>query len=185
MKSVRIVLAAGVVSRRALLFHPFTHPDRNSGNMMNQNSLTTPVGRKIYITPASVFSLFAFSLLLMALLTFPRVSRAAGSPSGITGGDTDHGKQFFEKRCTGCHSLDQDKEGPRLRGVYGRKAGSVPSFKYSSALKSSHVTWDDSSLDKWLTDPDSLVPDNDMSFHVPKADERADIIRFLKATSGK
>ena len=90
-----------------------------------------------------------------------------------------------EKRCAGCHSLDQDREGPRLRNVYGAKAGSTPTFKYSSALKSSQVTWTDETLNKWLTDPDSLVPDNDMEFHVPKPDERADIIRFLKAASGK
>ena len=90
-----------------------------------------------------------------------------------------------EKRCAGCHSLDQDREGPRLRNVYGAKAGSTPTFKYSSALKSSKIVWTDATLDKWLTDPDSLIPDNDMEFHVPKPDERADIIRFLKAASGK
>jgi cytochrome c2 len=71
------------------------------------------------------------------------------------------------------------------RNVYGAKAGSTPTFKYSSALKSSNITWTDETLNKWLTDPDSLVPDNDMEFHVPKPDERADIIRFLKAASGK
>jgi cytochrome c len=47
------------------------------------------------------------------------------------------------------------------------------------------MTWDDASLNKWLTDTESLIPGNDMSFHVPKADERADIIRFLKVSSGK
>ncbi len=104
---------------------------------------------------------------------------------GYQAGDADRGKQLFEKRCTGCHSLDQDKEGPRLRNVYGRTAGSISTFKYSDALKSAHVTWDDISLDKWLTDTESLIPDNDMTFHVPKADERADIIRFLKASAGK
>ena len=91
----------------------------------------------------------------------------------------------FKKRCTGRHSLDQDKEGLRLRNVYGRTAGSISTFKYSDALKSAHVTWDDVSLDKWLTETESLVPNNDMRFHLPKADERADIIRFLKASAGK
>lgn len=116
-------------------------------------------------------------LMLLALIIFPRISRA----------DTniDRGKQLFEKRCTGCHSLDQDKEGPRLRGVYGRQSGTVPGFTYSPALQSSHLTWDDASLDKWLTDTDSLVAGNDMAFHVPKQDERADIIRFLKTMSVK
>jgi len=95
------------------------------------------------------------------------------------------GKETFEKRCGGCHSLDRDKEGPRLRGVYGRPSGSVSSFNYSTALKSAHINWDAESLDKWLTDPDKLVPDTDMAFHVDKADERHDIIAFLKDLSGK
>ena len=116
-------------------------------------------------------------LILIALIIFPRVSRADTN--------VDRGKQLFEKRCTGCHSLDQDKEGPRLRGVYGRQAGTVPGFSYSPALQSSHLIWDDASLDKWLTDTDSLVAGNDMAFHVPKQDERADIIRFLKTMSVK
>lgn len=113
----------------------------------------------------------------MALTIFPRLSQAAD--------DASRGKELFEKRCTGCHSLDQDKEGPRLRGVYGRKPASVASFNYSSALRGARVAWDDASLEKWLTDPDSVVPDTDMDFRVPRADERAEIIRFLKASSGK
>lgn len=118
-----------------------------------------------------------FILSTLMLIFFPRLSQATE--------DTEQGKQLFEKRCTGCHSLDQDKEGPRLRGVYGRQSGKVGSFKYSPAVQSAHVVWDDASLEKWLTNPDSLIPDNDMSFRVPKAEERAEIIRFLKAASGR
>src|SRR5437899_903069 len=72
-----------------------------------------------------------------------------------------HGKELFEKRCMGCHALDQEKEAPRLRGVYGRTSGTVPTFKYSYALKNAHITWNDQSLDKWLTDPEKLVANND------------------------
>ena len=78
----------------------------------------------------------------------------------------------FEKRCGGCHALDRDKEGPALAGVYGRAAGSVASFQYSPALQKSKLTWTSETLDKWLTDPDKLVPNNDMSFSVPNSDER-------------
>ncbi len=99
--------------------------------------------------------------------------------------DPDRGHQLFDRRCGGCHSLDNDREGPRLRSVYGRKAGTVPSFKYSDALAKSGVTWDDSSLDKWLTDPDKFIPDADMDFHLEKADERADVIAYLKQLSTK
>jgi cytochrome c len=95
------------------------------------------------------------------------------------------GKALFEKRCGGCHALDRDKEGPRLGGVYGRNAGSINSFQYSDALKSSKIKWADDTLDKWLTDTEKLVPNNDMGFHVEKADERRDIIAYLKQTSGQ
>ena len=90
------------------------------------------------------------------------------------------GKTLFEKRCGGCHALDRDKEGPRLGGVYGRTAGTVDSFQYSEALKKSKIKWTEETLDKWLTDTEKLVPDNDMTFHVEKPDERRTIIAYLK-----
>ena len=83
-------------------------------------------------------------------------------------------KALFERRCGGCHALDRDKEGPRLGGGYGRAAGSVASFEYSDALKKSKIKWTDETLDKWLTNTENLVPDNDMTFRVPKADERGE-----------
>jgi cytochrome c len=95
------------------------------------------------------------------------------------------GKALFEKRCGGCHALDRDKEGPRLGGVYGRPAGSVDSFQYSDALKKSKIVWKEETLDRWLTDTEKLVPNNDMTFHVEKADERREIIAYLKQNSGK
>jgi cytochrome c len=94
--------------------------------------------------------------------------------------ETSDGKNLFEKRCSGCHSLDHDKEGPRLGGVYGRAAGSVASFNYSDALKSSHITWDADTLEKWLAGPDKFVPESDMAFHVESATERSAIIAYLK-----
>jgi cytochrome c2 len=115
------------------------------------------------------------ALLLLALIVFPKISRAQQGE--------EQGRELFEKRCTGCHSLDRNKEGPHLRGVYGRQAGSAPDFNYSTALKSAHFVWDDQRLEKWLTDTQSLVEDNNMDFHVPKAEERAAIIRYLKLLS--
>ena len=120
---------------------------------------------------------------LVALLLFPSLSTVAAA--GNSAGDAERGKDLFERRCTGCHSLDQDKEGPHLRGVYGRKAGTVPTFTYSDAVKSAQITWSDQTLEKWLTDTESLIPGNDMTFRVPNPEERADIIQFLKVTSGK
>ena len=94
--------------------------------------------------------------------------------------DADRGKALFERRCTGCHAVDANREGPHLRGVFGRKAGSVPGFGYSTVLKNSGVTWNEDSLNRWLTDPDTAIKGNNMDFSVAKADERADLIAFLK-----
>ena len=110
------------------------------------------------------------------------LAKNAGGPEAASGGtgDAARGKAVFEKRCTGCHALDANREGPRLSDVYGRKAGRVAEFKYSDGLKNSGITWTDATLEKWLTDPDLMVKDNQMSFSVPKAQERLDIIAFLK-----
>jgi cytochrome c len=99
--------------------------------------------------------------------------------------DPAHGKELFEKRCTGCHALDKEKEAPRLRGVYGRTSGTVPTFKYSDGLKNAHITWNDQSLDKWLTDPEKVVANNDMAFQLGSAEERSQIIAYLKQLSGR
>lgn len=100
-------------------------------------------------------------------------------------GDAGRGREAFEKRCTGCHTLDKIKVGPRLRGVYGRPAGKDPEFMYSDAVKGASVTWEESTLDRWLTDTESVIPNNDMTFRLNDADERGDIIAYLKQLSGK
>jgi cytochrome c len=100
-------------------------------------------------------------------------------------GDPIRGKNLFQKRCTGCHAMTQDREGPRLQGVYGRISGSVAGFDYSPALKKAHIVWNGTSLDQWLTNPDTLVPGNNMEFHVANPDERRDLIKFLEHSSGK
>ncbi len=90
------------------------------------------------------------------------------------------GQELFLRRCSGCHAADIDKEGPRLRGVYGRKSAAVPGFQYSEALKKSSIRWDDQTLDRWLTDPDAMVPDTDMAFRLYNAEERKAVIAYLK-----
>jgi cytochrome c len=108
---------------------------------------------------------------------------AAASSAMPQGGDGVKGKEVFQRRCGGCHSLDRSMEGPRLRGVYGRRSGSAPGFHYSDALKNAKITWNDEALDKWLTDTEALVPDNDMTFRVESPDERRDVIAYLKTLS--
>jgi cytochrome c len=141
-----------------------------NGDEMKRLPSINIAGRTMAL-PAAI----AATLLTFSLVVFPAISRAAE--------DASPGRQLFEKRCTGCHSLDRHKEGPNLSGVYGRQAGTAPGFNYSPALKSAHFVWDDQRLEKWLTDTQSLVEDNNMDFHVPKADERAAIILYLKSIS--
>jgi len=93
------------------------------------------------------------------------------------------GKAVFERRCGGCHSADINKEGPRLRGVYGRKAASVPDFTYSTSLKNLNLRWDEASLDLWLTNPNAVAPDTDMTFRMDAPDERKAVIAYLKSLS--
>jgi cytochrome c len=95
------------------------------------------------------------------------------------------GKAVFEKRCTGCHAMNHDCEGPRLQGVYGRTSGDVAGFACSPELKKAHIIWGDKTLDQWLADPDTLVPGNNMEFRVTKPQERRDLIRFLRESKGK
>lgn len=120
------------------------------------------------------------------------LSRWLKEPAGLVvpqpmtasiGSDAARGKDVFERRCVGCHSLDQNREGPRLRGVFGRISGSVADFMYSSALKKAHITWNETTLDQWLSEPDALVPGNDMEFRVPRAQERSDLVRYLQEST--
>jgi cytochrome c len=110
---------------------------------------------------------------------------SGGSEATLVGdGDAVRGKAVFEKRCTGCHAMEADREGPRLAGVFGRKAGSVSGFTYSAGVKNLGLTWNDATLERWLSDPDMVVPDNNMSFSVPKAEERRDVIAYLRQQKG-
>jgi cytochrome c len=93
----------------------------------------------------------------------------------------ERGKDLFERRCSGCHALDIDKEGPRLRGVYGRRAAAVPDFAYSEPLKKAAIRWDDKSLERWLSDPDAMVAGTDMAFRLADAEERTAVIAYLKS----
>ena len=112
------------------------------------------------------------------------LAMAAGAAALAFNTPAERGKQLFERRCSGCHALDINKEGPRLRGVYGRKAASVTDFEYSEALRKTALRWDGASLERWLKDPDAMAPGADMAFHVPDADERSALIAYLKSLTG-
>jgi cytochrome c len=99
----------------------------------------------------------------------------------LADGDAVRGQQLYESRCIACHSPDANRVGPKHRGVYGRKAGSVPGYSYSKALQGAGFTWDGAKLDQWLTNPQALLPGQKMNFKVAKAEDRADLIAYLKS----
>ena len=113
-----------------------------------------------------------FLLVLIAVIN--QSPGAAGTAAG-------EGKEIFARRCSGCHATDSNQEGPRLRGVVGRKAGSVAGYPYSEALRNSGITWTEDLLNKWLENPEALVRDNDMEFRVSNATERAALVAYLRS----
>lgn len=98
-------------------------------------------------------------------------------------GDAVHGKQIFVQ-CQACHSIEAGKNmiGPSLAGVVGRPAGSIAGFAYSNANKTSGITWSADKLFQYLEKPQRVVPGTKMTFPgLPKAQDRADVIAYLKA----
>ena len=95
------------------------------------------------------------------------------------------GARLFESRCSGCHAMDTDGKGPRLRGVYGRRAGAIQWPEYSSGMRTANFAWDDYRLNNYLTDPDSVISVSNMNFKVRKKEEREAIIEFLKSDEAR
>lgn len=93
-------------------------------------------------------------------------------------GNAVNGEKLYHT-CMSCHSLNANGVGPLHRGVVGRRAGVVPGYPYSAALKGSGLVWTRGNLDRWLTNPQTMVPGTKMYFSVSNAKDRADIIVYL------
>ena len=77
------------------------------------------------------------------------------------------------------HAIDSNRIGPRHAGVAGRRAGSIAAFNYSAALRASGLVWTAATLDRWLADPEQLVPGQQMSYRLDDPAERTDVIAYL------
>ena len=97
------------------------------------------------------------------------------------------GAQVFNM-CKGCHTLDKGGNagiGPNLHGLYGRKAGSMPGYDYSPAMKTSGLTWDAATLDAFLAAPGKKVPGTKMPISVSDPAKRAALVAYLKTATAK
>ncbi len=115
----------------------------------------------------------------------PAAAPAAKVAATTVEGDVAHGRQVF-KKCQACHSMQPGKNllGPSLAGIVGTKAGEVPNYSFSNAMKQSGITWTPEKLDAYLQDPQKVVPGNKMPFPGLKTDsDRTDVIAFLAASS--
>ncbi|MBF8269629.1 MAG: sorbosone dehydrogenase [Gammaproteobacteria bacterium] len=99
--------------------------------------------------------------------------------------DANAGRTVFQAQCALCHSAAQGDnggaQGPSLIGVIGRDAASDSQFAYTQALRDSHLHWDKATLDRFLTDPASVVPGTAMAVAITDATERANIIAYFTA----
>jgi cytochrome c len=95
-------------------------------------------------------------------------------------GNPDAGAAVYE-RCAACHALAYDRTGPRHCALFGRRAGSVPGFAYSAAMKRAGLVWNGRTLDRFLADPLAAVPGTSKGYAgVKDAQERADLIAYLE-----
>jgi cytochrome c len=112
----------------------------------------------------------------------PPAAPAPPAPT-VLAGDADRGAGIYENRCTGCHSLDANRVGPAHRGVVGRRVGTARGFEYSDALRAANFVWTEALIQRWLTNPEALIPGQQMGFRLGDAQERADVAAFLARES--
>src|SRR5579862_6633718 len=108
------------------------------------------------------------------------ITAIAASAAQAATGDPAHGAQLYQ-RCQLCHSIEHDLVGPRHIGLFGRKAGSIVGYAYSTAMKNSGITWSEDTLNQFLSGPQAFVPGTHMTFTgLPNEQDRADVIAYLK-----
>lgn len=117
-------------------------------------------------------------------IVFSALSLLAALPAHAAQEESNEGKVAFNNACRTCHSFkpDDNRLGPTLHGIVGRKAGSIEGFAFSPSMKASGITWDEANLDKFIANPNQVVSGNKMQPFggIADASERAKIINYLK-----
>lgn len=116
----------------------------------------------------------------LRLLFTASIVYVSSSSLALAEGNAVRGQQLFN-RCGACHSIaGQNRAGPPLNGVLGRKAGGVEGFRYSAAIMGSNLIWTDDTLDSYLSAPLKMLKGTRMTTSVARPDDRADIIAYLR-----
>jgi len=122
----------------------------------------------------------------------PTLSGSSSASEKLPGQDRDvaAGQLVFNNACRTCHTTKEgdNRLGPHLYKIIGRKAGSLPNYGYSSAMKSADFIWDEAKLNRFIASPDEIVPGNNMKPYggIASADDRAKILAFLRSlTTGE
>ena len=123
----------------------------------------------------AIAALSGMAYVLSSPSALPQASQAAEDVSG---------QQAFNNACRTCHIMREgdNRLGPNLHKIVGRKAGSLPGYNYSSAMKEADFVWDEQKLDRFIANPDEVVPGNNMKPYggLASKDDRAKIVAFLK-----
>jgi cytochrome c len=131
----------------------------------------------------------ASALLHWPLAFLTLTGAALAQDSARPAGDADEGQLAFNNACRTCHTIKEgdNRLGPHLHGVVGRKAGSVANYGYSASMAKADVVWDEKTLDRFIENPDAVVPGNNMKPYsgMASASDRAKIVAYLKAGGGR
>ncbi len=129
--------------------------------------------------PSSAGLALSSSLCVMALSAF------FGSAWAQNQTAVDRGLAIYNAKCSACHSVDANRVGPSHAGVLGRMAGKAKDYEYSEALAKSKVIWSRDSLERWLTDPEQVIPGQRMGYRMSVPQERADVVAYLASLSAQ
>ena len=113
------------------------------------------------------------------------LSSSASSQTPAQGADAGAGQMVFNNACRTCHTVKEgdNRQGPNLHKIVGRKAGSLPGYGYSSAMKEAGFAWDADKLERFMANADAVVPGNSMKPYggLASAEDRAKIIAYLQS----
>lgn len=125
------------------------------------------------------------SLCVMALSAFFAISAHAQTANSTSAAkpSAERGLAIYTAKCSACHSVEDNRVGPSHAGVLGRRAGKAKDYEYSEALAKSKIIWSRENLERWLTDPEKVIPGQRMGYRLSLPQERADVVAYLATLS--